>query len=406
MEGTLIGDRYRLSQPIGRGRAGFAWIAQDTRVHRTVVAKPVAVSNPQDISFALEQAKHAARLRHRCAVTVYDVFPEGPEVWLITEYVPSRSMAEFLTGHVRLGVADTTMLGTHVSAAVAAAHEIGLLHRAIEPSNILLADDGGVLITNFGIGGLDADADYQAPEVVGGSHPTPASDVFSLGATLFYAAEGYVPFTAGHETATFQHLAGTPLQPLLARMLFVDPTIRPAMAEVWSELRGSARTSRTGQATAGQHTGTVPLVGGSGTQPFAQQAAPAPGAPERSGQPAQSEATHQLGGHPADPRATQQPGGSPVSTGAAHQLGGQPMPAGVPQQLGEQPAYAGATRQPSSGAGAIPWPHQDLDLAQPRQQPPSGLRALGLPSPAVIAAAVVLAVLVGMAFAELVLIRS
>src|SRR5690606_29287892 len=142
MEGTLIGERYRLTQPIAQGRAGSVWIAQDTRVNRTVVAKPVALRSPQDASFALEQAKHAARLRHRCAVTVYDVLAEGPRVWIVSEYVPSRSMADFLDGHGRLAFADTAMLGTQVSAAVAAAHEIGLLHRAIEPSNVLLADDG------------------------------------------------------------------------------------------------------------------------------------------------------------------------------------------------------------------------------------------------------------------------
>ncbi|MGH3468734.1 MAG: serine/threonine-protein kinase, partial [Thermocrispum sp.] len=234
MEGTLIGDRYRLSQPIGRGRGGFVWIAQDARVQRTVAAKPIALRGPQDAGFALEQAKHAARLKHQCAVTVYDVLADGQQVWIITEYVPSRTMSDFITGHGRLDATDTATLGTQLSAALAAAHEIELLHRAIEPPNVLLADDGGVQITDFGIGALHSDEMYQAPEVVAGGAHTAASDVFALGATLFYAVEGADPFGADGSGPTLHHLSGTPLQPVLMRMLSVDPSMRPTMEGVWT----------------------------------------------------------------------------------------------------------------------------------------------------------------------------
>src|SRR5690606_27475456 len=151
-----------------------------------------------------------------------------------------RSMADFLDGRGRLAFADTAMLGTQVSAAVAAAHEIGLLHRAIEPSNVLLADDGGVLITNFGVGGLHANPDFQAPEVIDGDRPTTESDVFALGATLFYAGEGTVPFS-DDKPPKFRHLADTALQPLLGRMLSANPALRPTMETAWAELRAAAK---------------------------------------------------------------------------------------------------------------------------------------------------------------------
>lgn len=344
MEGTLIGDRYRLSQPIGRGRGGFVWIAQDTRVQRTVAAKPVAMRGPQDAAFALEQAKHAARLRHQCAVTVYDVLTEGPQVWIITEYVPSRTMADFIKAHGRLDPTDTATLGTQAAAALAASHELGLLHRAIEPPNVLLADDGGVQVTDFGIGALHADQAYQAPEVISGGVVTEASDVFALGATLFYAVEGVPPFGEdGQSVPSLQHLAGTPLQPVLLRMLSVDPSLRPTMEGVWTALRAVA--------------GGRPPVLASAVQ--AQTAPPPPQATPTSQQ-----------APPSEPTVLQTPA--------------QPQFAPVGPQT--QQAPAAPMRPPAAQAGA------------------SGIRATGLPAPGMIAAAVVIAVLVGVLFAELFLV--
>ncbi|WP_043661593.1 protein kinase domain-containing protein [Thermocrispum municipale] len=354
MEGTLIGERYRLTQPIAQGRAGSVWIAQDTRVNRTVVAKPVALRSPQDASFALEQAKHAARLRHRCAVTVYDVLAEGPRVWIVSEYVPSRSMADFLDGHGRLAFADTAMLGTQVSAAVAAAHEIGLLHRAIEPSNVLLADDGGVLITNFGVGGLHANPDFQAPEVIDGDRPTTESDVFALGATLFYAGEGTVPFS-DDKPPKFRHLADTALQPLLGRMLSANPALRPTMETAWAELRAAAKAPHLAE----------------------QRTIPAP-------RPATAE--------PPETANSEQPTRPRIAVAPADHA-----------NPGRHPVVITGPQAPvPPRTTAIPWPRNDLDLAQASR--PRGPKAYGLPSAPMMAAAIVLAVLVGVVFAELVLV--
>lgn len=258
IEGTLIGGRYRLSQPIGRGRSGFVWLAQDTRVQRTVTAKPVAPSRTNSfaqaanaMALAVQHARHATELKHPSAVSVYDVVVDINGAWLIMEYVPSRTMSDFLAGHGKLDPADVIPLGTQLAAALAAAHEIGLLHRAVEPANVLLADDGGVQITDFGTGMMHPDPAYRAPEVSAGGAPTRASDVFSLGATLFYAAEGVTPF-GPHGTDPGPPLARTPgfsgtlspsspdpaaeLSHVLLRMLSADPALRPTMAGIWQAL--------------------------------------------------------------------------------------------------------------------------------------------------------------------------
>lgn len=347
MEGTLIGGRYRLSQPIGRGRGGFEWIAQDTRVHRTVAAKPIALRGPQDASFALQQAKRAARIRHQCVVTVYDVLVEGTDVWMIMEYVPSRTLADFMAGHERLDPMDVATLGVQLAAALAAAHEAGLLHRAVEPPNVLLADDGGVQITDFGIGALHGDPAYQAPEVVAGGGYTDASDVFSLGATLCYAAEGSVPFDDryGWPGPPLTHLTGTPLHHVLMRMLSADPALRPSMAGVWAALKAVAN---------GRQPDADSLVG-SGTAMPAEAVPVAPVA-----QPA--------------PPAAPPPAAAPPAAAA--------QPAGVPQ--GSWPEAGGAQQVAPQTAAAV--------------------RPSGLPAPLVIGVAILLATLAGVLFTELLLL--
>jgi len=258
-EGRLLGDRYRLSQPIGRGNGGFIWIAQDQSVHRTVAAKPVALprggtTGDTDLEVAVRRARDAARLKHSCAVTVYDVLIEADGIWLITEYVPSRTMSDFIAGHGKLAAHDTVTLGAQLAAALAAATELGLIHRAVEPANVLLADDGAVQITDFGIGTLHHDQAFRAPEVIAGRAATSASDVFSLGATLYFALHRTTPFgplgtdpgpespNAAHDTITIGRRAdaATLLPQLLERMLAIDPAQRPSMTDCWEALTAIA----------------------------------------------------------------------------------------------------------------------------------------------------------------------
>jgi serine/threonine protein kinase len=243
-DGTLIAGRYRLDQPIGRGRAGLVWLAFDTGLHRTVAAKRLQLQAGPDGSIteeererALREGRQAARVDHPSAITVHDAVADGPDVWLIMEYVPSRNMADFLDEHGYLTPEQAAFLGIQLGSALAAAHAVGVPHRVLQPGNVLLADDGGVKITDIGISDPQPDPAYQAPEVARGEPATEASDAFSLGATLFAAVEGKPPFGVdGKGEQESPHRAGQ-LTGALLKMLRSDPARRPTMTDTVASLR-------------------------------------------------------------------------------------------------------------------------------------------------------------------------
>ncbi|MGW4483780.1 protein kinase domain-containing protein [Amycolatopsis sp. NPDC004368] len=242
-EGTIVGGRYRLDQPIGRGRAGIVWQAFDTRLFRTVAMKRMylPVGLPPDRAeqaraAVMQEGKDAARVDHASAITVYDVLPDGPDVWLVMEYIPSRGMASFLAEHGRLTPEQAASLGIMLGDAMAAIHAAGIVHRTLEPGTVLLADDGGVKLTDIGITGGGPHAAYRAPEVTRGAPASPAADVFSLGATLYTAVEGVPPFGDDGESSERPPQNAGVLAGALRKMLRMDPTTRPTMADTVAAL--------------------------------------------------------------------------------------------------------------------------------------------------------------------------
>lgn len=307
-EGTIVGGRFRLDQPIGRGRAGIVWLAFDTRLFRTVAMKrmylPVGAGDraEQARAAAMQEGKDAARIEHPCAIKVFDVLPDGQDVWLVMEYIPSRSMATFLAEHGRLTPDQAAHLGIQLGNALAAIHAAGFVHRTLEPGTVLLADDGGVKLTDIGISGGGPHAAYVAPEVSRGLPPTPAADVFSLGATLYTAVEGVPPFgDDGQSSERPPHNAGV-LTEALRKMLRADPTTRPTMADTVRSLkaitegRETAFIPPTAPAMPTMPVGRPPVAPPSGPQ-FQQQipVTPPPGYP-------MAGATQQI---PPVPQATQ-----------------------------------------------------------------------------------------------------
>ncbi|MEU3275549.1 serine/threonine-protein kinase [Saccharomonospora sp. NPDC006951] len=250
-EGALVGERYRLDQPIGRGRAGIVWLAFDTMLHRTVAAKRLLIeAGPggaeQAREAALREGQQAMRVVHANAIAVYDVFRDGGDVWLVMEYVPSRNMADFLTEHGQLTPEQAAYLGVQLGSALAAAHEIGVSHRVVEPRNVLLADDGGVKITDIGISDATPDPAFQAPEVAAGKPASPASDAFSLGATLFAAVEGTPPFGSdGKGPPSVPNRSGT-LTGAVLKLLRADPELRPTMNDTIIALKAITRGQQAG----------------------------------------------------------------------------------------------------------------------------------------------------------------
>ncbi|WP_406640694.1 protein kinase domain-containing protein [Amycolatopsis sp. WGS_07] len=243
-EGSIVGERYRLDQPIGRGRAGIVWLAFDTRLFRTVAVKrmylPVGLPPEraaQARAMAMEEGKAAARIEHPCAITVYDVLPDGQDVWLVMEYIPSRGMSVFLAEHGRLTPEQAAFLGIQLGDAMASIHSAGIVHRTLEPNTVLLADDGSVKLTDIGITGGGPHAAYRAPEVARGAPPSAAADVFSLGATLYTAVEGVPPFGDDGRSPERPAENAGPLAGALQKMLRADPAARPTMDDTVHALK-------------------------------------------------------------------------------------------------------------------------------------------------------------------------
>ncbi|MCG3757851.1 MULTISPECIES: serine/threonine-protein kinase [unclassified Amycolatopsis] len=243
-EGSIVGERYRLDQPIGRGRAGIVWLAFDTRLFRTVAVKRMylPVGLPPDRAeqaraMAMEEGKAAARIDHPCAITVYDVLPDGQDVWLVMEYIPSRGMSVFLAEHGRLTPEQAAFLGIQLGDAMASIHSAGIVHRTLEPNTVLLADDGSVKLTDIGITGGGPHAAYRAPEVTRGAPPSAAADVFSLGATLYTAVEGVPPFGDDGQSPERPPENAGPLAGALQKMLRADPAARPTMDDTVHALK-------------------------------------------------------------------------------------------------------------------------------------------------------------------------
>jgi non-specific serine/threonine protein kinase len=252
---------------------GSVWLGHDRLLERDVAMKQIistaglsAAEAQQIRNQVINEGRLAARLSHTHAIAMYDVAIEGGEPWLVMEYLPSRSLAQALNTADALPATEVGQIGAQVADALADAHAAGIIHRDIKPGNILVANRGRaaglVKISDFGIARNvtdrydDEDPDmitgtpaYLAPEVARGADPTAASDVFSLGATLYTAVEGQPPFgidpdpssmlTKVAEAGIIPPERSDVLTGALLHMLEPDPARRPSMAEARDELVGA-----------------------------------------------------------------------------------------------------------------------------------------------------------------------
>src|SRR6185437_3852572 len=220
MTGRVIAGRYNLQTPIGRGAMGVVWRAHDRLLDREVAVKEVVISaligaeeRHNAYQRTLREARTAARLSHRGVVAVYDVAEEDGRPWIVMELVPSQSLDQLLVVESRLPAARAGRIGQQLLSALAAAHTAGVLHRDVKPSNVLIATnksadgwDERAVLTDFGIAQLASaprltqtgmvmgSPVFTAPERIRGSDATPASDLWSLGATIYAAVEGRGPY--------------------------------------------------------------------------------------------------------------------------------------------------------------------------------------------------------------------
>lgn len=253
----MIAGRYTLVREIGRGGMGAVWLGRDEVLGRDVAIKRIGMQpggNTPDLERAEREAKLAARLNHPHVVAVYDLVDEDEAQWLVMEHVEGLNLAQVVKRDGPLTVDRAATVIRQAAEALTQAHTAGIIHRDVKPSNILVTPTGQVKLTDFGIARAEADASltqtglvtgspaYLAPEVASGRMATEASDVWSLGATLYHALEGQPPYDVGdnlmgamyrivHEDPPRPTHAGW-LEPLLLATMAKEPSDRWSMLQV------------------------------------------------------------------------------------------------------------------------------------------------------------------------------
>lgn len=331
---SLIAERYRLIESLGAGGMGRVWLARDEMLRRDVAIKEVippeglTPEEREELRLrTLREARAAARLNDANVVRIYDVVHTEQAPWIVMEYVPSRSLHQVITDDGPLPPERAAQIGLAVLNALKAAHAAGVLHRDVKPGNVLLADTGRVVLTDFGLavfeGGDGAvtrpglilgSPQYISPERAREGISGPESDLWSLGATLYAAVEGRSPYARSTTYATLTALATEDpdpatragvLKPVLTALLRKDPKARAGVAETerllqraasgegraWSWTLPRPRRSREGHPTglrsssSGSSRGSSHPLGGASPPPEApisgppgglEQASPAP----------------------------------------------------------------------------------------------------------------------------------
>ncbi|MFK8848608.1 protein kinase [Streptomyces sp. Ac-502] len=268
-DGRLVAGRYRLVEEIGRGGMGTVWRAHDELLGRQVAVKRLHVSPELDADELARrnertrrEAQAAARINHPNVVSVHDVVDDAGLPCIVMEYVPSVTLGdvikEAMLSNSAVPPGEAARIGRGMITALRAAHSAGVLHRDVKPGNVLLGEDGRVVLTDFGIavatgtstltktGELVGSIDYLAPERVRGHTPGPAADLWALGATLYQALEGRPPFRKLTAVETAYAIAVDPLDPprnagpltaLIEALLAKEPADRPSAEAVEQALR-------------------------------------------------------------------------------------------------------------------------------------------------------------------------
>lgn len=281
----VVAGRYRLLRELGRGGMGVVWEGYDTLLNRSVAVKEVLL--PPNLSPAEHQvqltrtsreARTAARLNHRGIVAIYDVAEQDGRPWIVMELVRARGLDEVGL----LPVHQVADIGRQVLSALRAAHEAGILHRDVKPSNILLDAEGRAVLSDFGIAVIEGDTSltqtgmvtgspsFLPPERATGTDAGPWSDLWALGATLYAALVGHGPFerrdaisTLGALLTEEPDLGVVPLEmrAVLTGMLQREPAHRltaqqadALLAEVINDPSAAAR--RTGETAVRRAAGT------------------------------------------------------------------------------------------------------------------------------------------------------
>lgn len=255
-EGRVIAGRYEVMSLIGRGGAASVWRAYDPALQREVAVKELMMPahlGLEERRRVMREARTAARVQHPGAIPIYDVVTDAEQVLIVMEFIRAPTLTERVAAVGNLPPEFVAALGIQLVDTLEAAHANGIVHRDLKPSNVMVTGDGRTCLADFGVamlvdrtgraraGVAGGTPGYMSPEQAEQRSVTSASDVFSLGATLFFAAEARGPFDRTDwraavravidEPPTVPRLAG-PLAPLFHRMLAKDPKRRPSHDDI------------------------------------------------------------------------------------------------------------------------------------------------------------------------------
>jgi eukaryotic-like serine/threonine-protein kinase len=395
VDGRRIAGRYQLGAQLGEGGVGIVWRAEDTLLGRPVAIKevelPPAVRDKQRAALrarVIREARAAARLSHPGAVTLFDVVQDGGQDYIVMELIEAPTLDQLVTEQGPLDPRRAAMVGLRLLATLEAAHRAGIVHRDVKPSNVLVRDDGSTKLTDFGTASLTGDPEltvtgvvvgspaFMAPEQIKGLEIGPATDLWALGATLYFAVEGQPPFKSSrNQFEVLNAIVNDPprkarrlgaLGPVVEGLLRKEPDERPRSADVWYQLRGIAATRDPAAADPGEN-----HVQRAGTDRPGVGPRHAPAAPAATEDPPATEdpAAEAPAGQAADGSVAEDPA-------AADGRGGRP-PAGHPA----------ATDGPAAEALAEQATAEDPAAADPHTDEPAGLVEARMGEPATPAAA-------------------
>ncbi|MDR7279587.1 serine/threonine protein kinase [Catenuloplanes atrovinosus] len=277
---------------------GRVWLARDEMLRRDVAVKelvpPPGLSEAETAQLrerSLREARAIAQLSHSNAVRIFDVLIDGGDPWIVMEFIPSQPLHSVLRAEGPMAPARAARIGLAVLAALTAAHRVGVLHRDVKPANVLLGTDGRIMLTDFGLATVEDDPGmtrtgivlgspaYLAPERAIGEPAGPASDLWSLGATLYAAVEGRSPYARSSSIATLAALATElPAPPQRAGALFpvLEGLLRKDPARRIDAMQ--AEKLLTAAAESGEEL-TAPLEGRAVPAPRREERAEATGTP-------------------------------------------------------------------------------------------------------------------------------
>src|SRR3989475_3658772 len=246
MQIEVLGDRYQLQDPIGRGGMATIYRGRDIRMDRVVaikVLREVYSTDPKFVKRFQTEARAASALQHPNIVQVYDYGQTDGNYYIVMELVEGTDLRSYLSSHDVLDVDRAIIIAHDIALGLGAAHRRGIVHRDVKPQNVLIGIDGSIKLTDFGIVSMYKDANverlttsgmtlgtvqYFAPEQAQGEIVSPAADVYALGIVMYEMLTGHTPFDGNSPVlVAMQHIQDQPDPPSQ-----FNPSIPTALEEI------------------------------------------------------------------------------------------------------------------------------------------------------------------------------